>query len=225
MNKFKEIDFNLLSKKIKTKGALIDSSVIIYLDKLLLLSLFVENYKILTLSSIKNEVTLNKNKQLNEHEIINKICEMDKNNQINGLIKLYELKELNVLNKVNDLNKENVVNELDKLPIIEKFLNDLISKNLRRKISETDFNLIFYSILFEIPIFTDDGIISRICRENNFNYYNSLIVPLLLFFDHIISDKQAINYLFYLSKIGRYSNEIFNFAFNLLEKTIKNNKI
>gem|GEM_PF-2545920 len=190
---FKEINFASLSNTCKTKGCLIDSSCIIYLDKIFLLSDLVINFNIKTIKQVLIEVLSNNKKMINDTQIINSI----------QIIKLPET-------EFSEL-KERL---LTKIP--ERF---------KSKLSEVDINLLISSIFFNIPIFTDDGIISKICKNLDFAYYNSLIVPLILLFNDIISEKDAINKLFQLSKIGRYSLEIFDFAISSLEKIVKNNKI
>lgn len=83
MDNFKIIDFAELSNKLKDDGCLIDSSSIIYLDKVEILPILVNNYKIKTIDTVIEEVTSNLDKQLNEIkslikiEIIKKVSELN----------------------------------------------------------------------------------------------------------------------------------------------------
>lgn len=194
MENFKTFDFAELSNKLKDVGCLIDSSSIIYLDKVDILPILVNNYKIKTIDAVIEEVTSNLDKQLNE---------------IKSLIKI------EIIEKVSELN-------------LSKYLS-LNSLNLNQKLlcktSKIDKELIYTSIYYNYPILTDDGAISKICYQIDYQYYNSLIVILLLFNDDLLTKNKTIEAFFSLNKFGRYNTNIYNFSFNLLEKILKSKKI
>ncbi len=194
MENFEEINFIDLSKRLKNKGCLIDSSSIIYLDRISLISILVQNYKIKTIDEINIEVRSNNDKQLNDVAVLNKIEMVKKNFDENFYSFLHT-----------------------------KFIN--IAPNQLSKISEADKDLVFSSIYYDLSIFTDDKIISKICYQTKRPYYNSLIAILLLLFDNLITTDNAIQSFYKINKFGRYSSKIFNFAFNLLEKIVKSKNI
>ncbi|MCR4421317.1 MAG: hypothetical protein NUV32_02440 [Exilispira sp.] len=194
MENFEDIKFIDLSKNLKNKGCLIDSSSIIYLDRINLLSVIVQNYKIKTIDLIKLEVLSNIDKQLNEIELLNNI---------------------EIVNKITDDNLNNF------LP--SNFTDS--TTNQFSKISMTDRYLIYSSFFYGFPILTDDGVISKICNHRKHPYYNSLIAILLLLYDDLITVENAIDSFYKINKFGRYSDKIFSFAFNILERIIKSKNI
>lgn len=135
----KQINFDALSDFCVSYGCLIDSSSIIYLDKVNLLEMFVERYCVKTIKSVFEEINSNLAKQFNDD---------------------ISLQNIELINSNNNISEA----EIDQ-NILTIFKNNNISK-----LSEVDKELLIYSIKFKLPIFTDDGGISLLCKENFLPY-------------------------------------------------------
>ena len=63
-------------------------------------------------------------------------------------------------------------------------------------------------------IITDDGPAARLCKSQSIPFINALLVPRILFVNHILSVKESLKKMETLVMLGRYSEKIIDFARN-----------
>ncbi|MBP8990983.1 MAG: hypothetical protein KBG82_03305 [Spirochaetes bacterium] len=195
-------DINTLSRIMKTNGCLLDASTIIYLDKVDILELLCSNYKIKTIENVMKEICANSNHRLKKEETL---CKIDITDPTSTLIENSSIYQGN-LQLMLSTNK--------KISNLDSFLKC-------NSLSPTDFDLFLTGVTVNLPIFTEDKKIIKLCEKCKISFYNSLIALVVLTFDGLIDHSDAISIMFKINSIAWYSNKIFNSAFELLELVIK----
>lgn len=177
MDNFKIIDFAELSNKLKYDGCLIDSSSIIYLDKVKILPILVNNYKIKTIDTVIEEVTSNLDKQLNEIKSLIKIEIIKKVSELN-LSKFSSLNFLNLnhklLCKTSKIDKELIFTSIYySYPILTD--DGAISKICYLIDYQYYNSLIAILLLFNDDLLTKNKTIEAFFSLNKFGRYNTNI--------------------------------------------------
>ena len=86
-----------------------------------------------------------------------------------------------------------------------------------KKLSSTDREIICTAINLQCKLLSDDGAIINYCIDNEMPYMNSLMIPIYLSREGKIDINQAYSYLNDLIKLGRYSKEVEQMAFDKLD--------
>lgn len=198
----KDKDLNTLSRTMKTNGCLLDASTIIYLDKVDILELLCSNYKIKTIENVINEICASSNNRLKKEETL---CKLDI---------VYPTESLIQNSSIYRENLQLILSTNKKMLNLDSFLKG-------NSLSSTDFDLFLTGVTVNLPIFTEDKKIIKLCEKCQISFYNSLIALIVLTYDNLINHSDAVNIMFKINSIAWYSNKIFNSAFELLELVIK----
>lgn len=170
MANYIDINFFQLSNRCKEKGCAIDSSSIIYLDKINLASIFSDSFKVITIRPVISEILNNTDKRINDEHLIESIIIIDNFDEEKiGKIKnkLFDGKIKKISNKLSAVDESLLLFSIcEDYPI---FTEDKFLIKLADSISFS-----YYNSLVAILLLLYEGLISKNLAISSFLKLNSI---------------------------------------------------
>ncbi len=169
MTNYININFFQLSNRCKEKGCTIDSSSIIYLDKINLASIFIESFKVITIKPVISEILINTDKRINDEHLIESIIIGNFNEEeIKNLkIKLFDDKIKKIFTKLSAVDESLLLFSIcNDYPI---FTEDKFLIKVADSISFS-----YYNSLVAVLLLLYEGLISKNVATSSFLKLNSI---------------------------------------------------